>query len=446
VATVDAGAGAAGTGKGAVCAVSVAAGGRGRGAGAAKAWALALAGDADRATMGGVVPRPQATMATVSGIAAHPPSASHRERAPERRGCGIPREIVPRGGRMARAKDARYLRPMARVLVVDARAPDAGIIAEAAQVLRRGGLVAMPTETVYGLAARALDEHAVARVYAAKGRPSHHPLIAHVANEAQARGLAAAWPARASRLARAFWPGPLTVIVDRAADVPAAVSGGGPSIALRAPSHRVALALLAALGEPLAAPSANRFQGLSPTTARHVVKQLGDAVDLVLDAGPCEAGIESTVIDLRPARARVLRPGALDLAALRGLLPDLETRVESVRGDQPRAAPGMESRHYAPRARLRVADTGEEARRIACHHAGAGEQVGLVTHEPGRPVRVGGVLARTLPSDPALYARLLYGTLHELDDAGVDLIVVQSVPQEEAWWAVSDRLRRGSTE
>jgi L-threonylcarbamoyladenylate synthase len=337
---------------------------------------------------------------------------------------------------------------MTRVLHVDAGAPDAGIIAEAVRVLRGGGLVAMPTETVYGLAARAFDEAAVARIYAAKGRPAHHPLIAHVEGEAQARALAASWPERASLVAKAFWPGPLTVVVDRASDVPAAVAGGGPSIAIRAPAHPVALALLHVLGEPVAAPSANRFQGLSPTTAEHVVKQLGDAVDLVLDAGPCEAGIESTVVDLRGARPRVLRPGALDLAALRRVLPDVEAPpTETVRAGDARVSPGMEARHYAPRARLLLADTWEEARRIAYGLASTGARVGLVTHEKRTTsVPEKQVLARTLPRDPAQYARLLYRTLHDLDDAGVDVIVVQGVPDDEAWWAVADRLRRGSTE
>jgi len=336
---------------------------------------------------------------------------------------------------------------MPRVVAVDARAPEPGIIADAVEVLRRGGLVAMPTETVYGLAARALDEKAVAHVYEVKGRPSHHPLIAHVEGEEQARRLAASWPERASLLARAFWPGPLTVVVDRAPSVPAAVAGGGPSIAIRAPSHPVALALLHALDEPLAAPSANRFQGLSPTLAEHVVKQLGDAVDLVLDAGACEAGIESTVVDLRGARPRILRPGALDLTALRRVLPDLEAPNESLRASEPRVSPGMEARHYAPRARLLVADTWEEARRMAYGLAGTGARVGLITHEKRTtsvPEKL--VLARTLPRDPTQYARLLYRTLHDLDDAGVDVIVVQGVPSDEAWWAVSDRLRRGSTE
>jgi len=335
--------------------------------------------------------------------------------------------------------------PSPIVLTVDPQAPDPRAIAEAVRILRSGGLVAMPTETVYGLAARAFDERAIARVYAAKGRPVHHPLIAHVAAEAEARALAASWPERASRLARAFWPGPLTLIVDRAEVVPAAVAGGASSVAVRAPSHPVARALLAALGEPVAAPSANRYQGLSPTTAAHVVKELGDEVDLVLDAGPCEAGIESTVVDVRGEHPRVLRPGALDLASLRRVLPDVESGVTLASGSQPRVSPGMEGRHYAPRARLLLADTWEEARRIAYGMAGTGARVGLVTYEKRTTsVPEQRILVRTLPRDPTQYARLLYRTLHDLDDAGVDAIVVQGVPGDEAWWAVADRLKRGA--
>jgi L-threonylcarbamoyladenylate synthase len=333
------------------------------------------------------------------------------------------------------------------VLKVDPKSPDPGLIAEAVRVLRAGGLVVLPTETVYGLGARALDERAVARVFEVKGRPAHHPLIAHVEDEAQARTLAAEWPARATRLARAFWPGPLTLVVVRARGVPAAVAGGADSIAVRAPSHPVALAVIAALGEPVAAPSANRYQGLSPTTAEHAVKQLGDAVDLVLDAGPCEAGIESTVVDVRGERVRVLRPGALGLASLRRLVPDLETQSESLRGVQPRVSPGMEARHYAPRARLLLADTWVEAQRIAFGLASTGARVGLVTYEKRTTsVPENRVFVRTLPRDPTQYARKLYGTLHDLDDLGVDAIVVQGVPHDDAWWAVADRLRRGSAD
>jgi len=300
---------------------------------------------------------------------------------------------------------------------------------------------------VYGLGARAFDEAALARVFRAKGRPTHHPLIAHVEGEAAARALAASWPERASRLARAFWPGPLTLVVERAAHVPAAVAGGGDSIAVRAPAHPVARALLAALGEPVAAPSANRYQGLSPTTAAHVVKQIGGEVDLVLDGGPCDAGIESTVVDVRDDRARVLRPGALGLADLRAVVPDIEAQVRRVAPGEARPSPGMGGRHYAPRARLLLAGTWEEARRIAYGLAAGGAQVGLVVHEErGGAVPERRVHVRRLPSDPAQYARRLYGTLHDLDEQGVDAIVVQEVPGDEAWWAVADRLRRGASE
>jgi L-threonylcarbamoyladenylate synthase len=336
---------------------------------------------------------------------------------------------------------------VARVLTVDPSHPDPASIAEAVRVLRARGLVAIPTETVYGLAASALDPEAVARVYEAKGRPRHHPLIAHVLGEAQARRLATTWPERAAALARRFWPGPLTLVVDRSPDVPSAVAGGADSIAIRAPSHPVARAVIEALGEPVAAPSANRYQGLSPTTAAHVVKQLGDRVELILDAGPTDEGIESTVVDVRTDPPRVLRPGSIDLGALRALLPAIEAHTDSLRGGTPRVSPGMDARHYAPRARLVVADTWVEAQRVAYGIAGAGGKVGLVTYEARTSsVREERLLVRTLPRDPAQYARKLYGTLHDLDDAGVDAIVVQGVPRDEAWWAVADRLCRGSTE
>jgi L-threonylcarbamoyladenylate synthase len=325
--------------------------------------------------------------------------------------------------------------------------PDGRAIAEAVQLLRAGGVVAIPTETVYGLAARVFDEGAVARVYAIKKRPADHPLIAHVEGEVQARELAASWPEPAARVAQAFWPGPVTVVVERAAGVPAAAAGGARSLAIRAPAHPVALALLSALGEPVAAPSANRFQGLSPTRAEHVVKDLGDAVDLILDAGACEAGIESTVVDVRSSPPRVLRPGAIDVASLRRVLPDIEAPAQSLRGAEPRVSPGMEARHYAPRARLVLADTLDEAARIAYGLAGVGARVGFVTYETrATSLAEPRVLLRTLPSDPAGYARHLYGTLHSLDDASVDVVVVHRVPNDEAWLAVADRLKRAATE
>jgi L-threonylcarbamoyladenylate synthase len=335
------------------------------------------------------------------------------------------------------------MRREVRVLRVDPRAPDAGVVAEAVAVLRAGGLVALPTETVYGLGARALDPEAVGRIFAAKGRPSSHPLIAHVLDEAHARALAGAWPAGAERLAKAFWPGPLTLVVERAPSVPAAVAGGGSSLAVRAPSHPVARAVIAALGEPVAAPSANRYQGLSPTEASHVLKELGERVDLVLDAGPCEAGIESTVVDVRAEPARVLRPGAIAMASLREVVGEIEVGNERLRGEEARASPGMQERHYAPRARLVMAGAIAEAVQSASRLAAEGERVGLVARELSAPVAPG-VVVRTLPGDAEGYARALYRTLHELDDAGVSVIFVEAIPVDEAWWAVVDRLERGA--
>jgi L-threonylcarbamoyladenylate synthase len=360
---------------------------------------------------------------------------------------------------MASGKRANWTRSsMPVVIAVDPRAPGGAsrdALAEAARVLRAGGLVAFPTETVYGLGALAFDEGALARVFAAKGRPVHHPLIAHVEDEARARALAASWPETASRLARAFWPGPLTLVVDRGAHVPAAVSGGASSIAVRVPAHPVALALLAMLGQPIAAPSANRYQGVSPTTAAHVVKELGDRVDLVLDAGPCAAGIESTVVDARFDPPRVLRLGAASLATLRRAAPGLRVRADDAAAEAARASPGMDPRHYAPRARMMMASSRDAAVSLARELVDArGEgggvaesgSVGLVVHEPVSAGEAEGVEVRRLPNEPSEYARRLYGTLHDLDDGGVRVIVVQAVPRDdEAWWAVADRLERGSS-
>jgi L-threonylcarbamoyladenylate synthase len=342
----------------------------------------------------------------------------------------------------------------ARIVSIDPAAPDARVIADAARVLREGGLVAFPTETVYGLGARALDEAALARVFAAKGRPSTHPLIAHVEDENGARLLAATWSALASRLARKFWPGPLTLVVPKAAHVPLALTGGSDSIAVRAPSHPVARALIAALGEPVAAPSANRYQEVSATTAAHVAKSLGDVVDLILDGGDgsaCERGIESTVVDVRGDRVVVLRPGPIDRDALRAVEPEV-TRAKPIvlAAGAPRASPGLDDRHYAPRARIVLAATRPEAEQSACGLAASGVRVGLLVRglrEPDFASALGRgdrLVLRALPRDAAGYARGFYAALHDLDDAAVDAIVLEAVPDDEAWWAVADRVRRAA--
>jgi L-threonylcarbamoyladenylate synthase len=321
---------------------------------------------------------------------------------------------------------------------------DAAGIALAVRLLREGKLVAFPTETVYGLGARALDAAAVARVFEAKGRPPSHPLIAHVSGEAAARELAREWSERASRLAKTFWPGPLTLVVPRASHVPAVVAGGGDSIAVRAPAHPVARALIEALGEPIAAPSANRYQTLSPTRAEHVVKSLGDRVDLVLDGGACESGIESTVVDVRGPRARVLRPGALSMAALRAIEPDIEVAEGVVAEDQDRASPGMDPRHYAPRARVVLVESRQAAVAEAVARAGGG-LVGLVVRGAVHAELRAAIDVRMLPDSPEGYGAVMFATLHALDDAGVTAIVVEAVPDGEAWWAVADRLKRAAS-
>jgi L-threonylcarbamoyladenylate synthase len=332
---------------------------------------------------------------------------------------------------------------MARILAVDPVRPQPAVVAEAVRILRAGGLVAFPTETVYGLGASALDEGAVRRVFAAKGRPLGHPLIAHVEGEEPARSLARAWPEMASRLARAFWPGPLTLVVDRAMHVPDVVSGGGESIAVRVPAHPVALAIIEGLGGPVAAPSANRHQQVSPTLAAHVIAQLGEHVDLVLDAGPCATGIESSVIDVRGKTARVLRLGAAPLRELREIVGDLEMLDENAGEGVGRASPGMGARHYAPQARLRIVDTLADARSAVQDLSAAGRRAGvIVREEPSAHAWPEGTVVRALGSTPEDYARLLYATLHDLDDAGVRAIVVVRVPRDETWSAIADRLRR----
>jgi L-threonylcarbamoyladenylate synthase len=333
-----------------------------------------------------------------------------------------------------------------QLLAVDPRMPDSDVIGRAAEVLRAGGLVAFPTETVYGLGAHALDPRAVARIYAAKGRPSVNPLIVHVSDESQARALAAHWPSAAEHLAQALWPGPVTLVLPKRPEVPDAITAGLPSVALRVPAHPVALALIRAAGIPVAAPSANRYTELSPTTAQHVVKSLGDRVDMILDGGPTTVGIESTVVDLTGHAPVVLRPGTIPPERLRAILgqggplaaPELVAREEA-----PRASPGLSERHYAPRARLVVFDATapEHAVAVARESAARGERVGALV----RGATPAGVThVERLPADPDGYARGLYAALHACDDAGCALVLVEAVPDDDAWTGVRDRLRRAS--
>lgn len=339
---------------------------------------------------------------------------------------------------------------------VDAENPEVDVIRRAAAVVRDGGLVAFPTETVYGLGANALDEAAIARIYAVKARPAQNPLIVHVADAGAARSVVTEWPARARALAAAFWPGPLTLVLTRDPRVPARVSAGLDTVAVRVPAHPVALALLREAEVPIVAPSANPSMGVSPTRAEHVTRGLGDRLDLILDAGPTRVGIESTVVDLSTDRPAILRPGAISSDDLRPFLGDIAAGSASDSGADSgtaRRSPGMLDRHYAPRAAVRLFESGAEgaALALARRAAGDGRAVGAILvdaerfeQRDSRADEVFRIMVR-MPPDPRAYARELYATLHRMDDAGCDLILVEEVPDTPAWAGVRDRLKRAAS-
>ncbi|BBH64533.1 threonylcarbamoyl-AMP synthase [Actinoplanes sp. OR16] len=307
--------------------------------------------------------------------------------------------------------------------------PDAEGIRRAAEILAADSVVAFPTETVYGLGAHAFSEKAVGEIYRLKNRPSWNPLIVHVASVTAARELAEDWPDQAEQLAAKFWPGPLTLVVRRARHLPG-IGAANDTVAIRVPAHEVALRLLEESGLPLAAPSANRSESISPTTAEHVVRSLPD-VPMVLDGGPCSWGIESTVLDVTGEVPRLLRPGALGLRTLRDVTGSLALPSDVADG-QARSSPGMSRRHYAPRARaVLCADVRDVDR------SGLAGPVGVLTYEgiPGTEI---------LSADPREYAADLYAALHRLDDAGVATILIQEPPHTEEWLAVRDRLSRAA--
>ena len=328
-------------------------------------------------------------------------------------------------------------------LTVSPLHPEHAVLVRAAEVLRSGGLVAFPTETVYGLGGDALSRDAVRRIFQAKGRPPTNPLIVHVADATLARAVVAWWPEDAERLARAFWPGPLTLVLPRGEGVPDEVTGGLDAVGVRVPAHPVALGLLQVARLPVAAPSANRYMQISPTTADHVIASLGDGVDLVLDSGPTRVGIESTVLDLTREVPTVLRPGGLSLAALRQVVPAV-VLLEGDGGGAPLASPGLHPRHYAPRARLEVLPTAEALRARASELTTMGERVGVIIRTEPRQLEA--AVIERLPDDAEGYGARLYAALHDLDAGGVSVALVEAPPGSEPWVAVRDRLRRAATD
>ncbi|MBV8552568.1 MAG: threonylcarbamoyl-AMP synthase [Acidobacteriaceae bacterium] len=294
-------------------------------------------------------------------------------------------------------------------------------IRRAATIIRQGGLVAFPTETVYGLGVNALDQEAVKRLFGVKERPFASPLIVHVSDEEMARTVTAEWPPLAHKLARCFWPGPLTMVIRKAAIVPDLVTAGLDSVGVRVPAHAVALALIRRAGVPIAAPSANRFTELSPTTAEHVQAGLGDRIEMILDAGQTQVGIESTVVSLRRDQPTILRPGMISQSELEAVtrvrwerevdLPHIKEGAES---------PGQHPRHYAPRTPFYVLEFGAP-----------------------KPSGRGRVLS--MPQDRDAYAASLYSVLHQADAEGLDWIAVEKPPETPEWAGILDRLRRAST-
>lgn len=301
---------------------------------------------------------------------------------------------------------------------------------KAGELIRRGKLVAFPTETVYGLGANALDPAAVARIFEAKGRPHTSPLIVHISSIEMARTLVSDWPDQAEKLAQNFWPGPLTMVLPKIDIVPDVVTAGLPSVGIRMPSHPVALVLIREAGVPIAAPSANRFTQLSPTTAQHVREGLGTAVDCVLDGGPTTVGIESTVVSLTGSIPTLLRPGGISREQLERVIGKIDVRLHALA--EAHEAPGMHPRHYSPRTQLFLISDG------AVPTNGRGVYLKL-----SRDAQTAAE-TRIMPSDPAEYARVLYGTLHTLDRLALDWIAVETPPDTHEWEAVLDRLRRAA--
>lgn len=314
--------------------------------------------------------------------------------------------------------------------------PLPGKIEDAAALLNAGELVAFPTETVYGLGADASNPRAVTRIFEAKGRPASHPLIVHFSNFAAARGWASQVPPAAERLAEAFWPGPLTLVLPRSSQVPDVVTGGQDTVGLRAPAHPVARALLAAFGRGIAAPSANRYGRISPTRADDVRAELGRRVALVLDGGDCEVGLESTIVACLGGRVTLLRPGAIS----RSQVADVVGRVDDAGPDAPRA-PGRQRSHYAPGTPLELVAPASLGRAVA---AAAAEGRVAVLSRSAPSAESDRILWKRMPGEPGSYGRALYAALRALDDSGAALILVEEVPAGEEWAAVSDRLARAA--
>ena len=330
------------------------------------------------------------------------------------------------------------------VLATHTRALFDAAVKRAVELLRAGEVVALPTETVYGLAANALDAKAVSRIYEIKGRPAHNPIIVHVSGVEMAKRCVADWPELADKLARAFWPGPLTMVLPRAREIPDMVTAGGATVGVRWPSHPLIQEVIRSCDFPLAAPSANLSNQISPTNADHVAKQLAGKIPLIVDGGQAQVGIESTVLDLTERPPRLLRPGMIHERALMAVTQDATLGFGD--GGRVLKSPGQLAKHYAPKAKLMVLkwrdETDLNAQIATLKNRFPNPHVIAHTHIPSQ---VGFGSVSVIPHDVEAYARALYAELHRCDELGAALIVVEAPPDTSEWRAIADRLKRASS-
>ena len=319
-------------------------------------------------------------------------------------------------------------------------------VKRAAERLRAGEVVALPTETVYDLAANALDAAAVAKIFQVKGRPAHNPIIVHVVGNEMAQACTSNWPETATALARAFWPGPLTLVLPRAKNIPDNVTAGGETVGIRWPGHPLMQAVIRECGFPLAAPSANLSNQVSPTNAQHVRAQLEGKISLIVDGGQSQVGIESTVLDLTASPAKILRPGMIHASAIAAVCGGVqEPAAGGMPGEPVLRSPGMLEKHYSPKARLVVWDWRDEADLRSQISAGSVplSAVHIIAHTK-IPAGFAPENVSVIPHDAEAFARALYGELHRCDAAKAGLIVVEAPPESPAWSGIADRLRRAA--
>ena len=323
-------------------------------------------------------------------------------------------------------------------MTIKPKPADATTIAEAVEILKQGGLVAFPTETVYGLGADAGNPEAVKKIFSAKDRPADHPLIVHIANPEQLSDWAQNIPQTAWDLAAKFWPGPLAIVLEKHPDVPLVVTGGQQTVALRMPDNPVALSLLKGFAGGIAAPSANRFNHISPTLAEHVISELGESVDMILNGGPCNVGLESTIIDLTGPQAKLLRPGHITPQQIEQVIhaPVIFPQQTGTR------APGMLEIHYAPTTPAVMCATHKINQDIAALRE-QGKKVGVLAHCERVLDRENTYLLR-MPDQPDDYGQVLYAALRKLDSMQLDIILVEQLPTVDSWIAVNDRLKKAT--